>query len=80
MVEGHQCERVKVDIGVPQGSPILPLLFAIYLSGNFKEMEKEVDGYMATSFADYYGWLVAADSVLWLCKHVEREGTKAVEC
>lgn len=38
-----------------------PILFVIYLSGIFREVEKEMEGYMTTSFADNCGWLMTAD-------------------
>lgn len=32
VVDGHQCEAVEVGTGVPQESPVLPILFAVDLS------------------------------------------------
>lgn len=55
VVESHQCEAVEVEMEVPQGSPVLPILFAVYLSGIFKEVAEEVQGCMTTSFADGCG-------------------------
>ena len=46
-----------VDTGIPQGSPVSPILFTIYLSGLFAHVEREVPGIKALSFADGVAWL-----------------------
>lgn len=57
VVDDHQCETVEVEMGVPQSSPVLLILFAIYLSCIFKEMEIEVEECIGTPFADdCRGW------------------------
>lgn len=61
VIDGHQCKETAVETDVPQGSPISPILFAMYLSMVFKEVEKEVDGCVATSFTDDCWWLMEAD-------------------
>lgn len=40
VVDCHQCKIVEVETGVPQGSLVSPILFAIDLHGIFKKMEK----------------------------------------
>lgn len=64
---------------VLQGSPASPILFVIYQSGTFKEVEEEMKGFMATSFANDYGRLVTADLVAQLWEHLERAGEKVVK-
>lgn len=71
VVDGHQSEAVEMEMGVPQGLPTLHILFAIYVSEVFKQVEQEVEGSMATSFTDNCGWLVTADSVGQLCEQLE---------
>lgn len=46
---------MAVDTGVTHRSPVLPILFAIYLNGVFKQVENEVQERAVTSFADDCG-------------------------
>lgn len=39
VVEGHLCKEAKAETGVPQGSLVSPILFVIYLSVMFNEVE-----------------------------------------
>ena len=40
IIDGHKCNEIKLDSGIPQGSPVSPILFAIYLSGVFETGKK----------------------------------------
>lgn len=44
VIDTHHCTETGVETGVSQRSPVLPILFKIYLSRVFREMEKEVEG------------------------------------
>jgi len=46
-----------VDMGIPQGSPVSPILFTTYLSGLFAHVEREVLGIKALSIVDDVAWL-----------------------
>lgn len=43
VVDCNQGESVEVETAVPQDSPVMPTLFAVYLSGIFREVEKKVE-------------------------------------
>ena len=45
-----------VDMGIPQGSPVAPILFTSYLSGIFDEVEAAVPGIQGLSFVDDISW------------------------
>lgn len=40
VINGHQCEQTTVDTSVSQGLLVLPIIFSIYLSGVFQDVEK----------------------------------------
>lgn len=61
------------------GSLVSLIRFAIYHSGVLKDVEKEVEGCMATLFTDNCRWLVEEDSVEQLFKWLERARIKAVK-
>jgi hypothetical protein len=48
-------ERHPVEVGVPQGSPASPILFAIYTSGLSKWVEEYISGAEGLSFVDDLG-------------------------
>jgi len=55
-LDGETGEAQTVDTGVLQGSPAAPILFIVYLSGIFDEVERKVPGITGLSFVDDIGW------------------------
>ena len=41
MIDGHINPEVAVNIGILQSSPVSPILFLIYISGIFEEVEEK---------------------------------------
>ena len=62
-IDNMQCPAYPINSGVPQGSPVSPILFIIYLSGVFDTIERTVPGIQALSFADDIGLLAPGHSV-----------------
>lgn len=79
VIHRHLCEEIAVETRVSQGSPVSLVLIAIYLCGVFREVEKEVEVYIAMPFADDCKWLIVVDSVEHLCERLERARITAVE-
>lgn len=79
VVQDHQCDAPEVKTGAPQGFPGSPILFAAYLSRIFKEVETEMEGCMATLFADNCGWLVGVNPLPQLYERLEKARIKVVE-
>jgi len=64
-MDGKEGDSMDVETGVPQGSPVSPVLFVIYLSGLFgrvEEKEKEC-GSEGISFVDDVAWVVEGEDV-----------------
>jgi len=64
-MDGREGDSMDVQTGVPQGSPVSPVLFVIYLSGLFGEVEEkegdcESEG---ISFVDDVAWVVEGADV-----------------
>jgi len=66
IIEGNAMERHPVEGGVPQSSPVSPILFAICTSGLIKWVEKYVSGAEGLSCVDDLGWVATGCDV----KHV----------
>jgi len=63
VLDGKTGEANPVDTGIPQGSPVAPILFTTYLSGIFDKVEAAVPGIRGLSFVDDISWWVdGADS------------------
>jgi len=57
IIEGNAMERHPVEAAVPQGSPVSPILFAIYTSGLIKWVEEYVSAAEGLSFVHDLGWV-----------------------
>lgn len=53
LVDGQQYNSTEVEKSVLQGSPVSPIMFAIFMDRIFKEVIEEIEEYVHTSFADY---------------------------
>jgi len=42
IIEGNANERHPVEAGVPQGSPVSPIIFALYTTGHIKWVEEYI--------------------------------------
>jgi len=62
VVDGEAGDISPIDTGIPQGSPVAPILFVTYLSGMFDEVESAVPDVQGLSFADDIGWWVKAEN------------------
>jgi hypothetical protein len=58
VLDGETGQVHPVDTGIPQGSPVAPILFVTYLSGIFDEVERKAQGVSGLSFADDIAWWV----------------------
>jgi len=64
-MDGKEEDSMDVETGVPQGSPVSPVHFVIYLSGLFGQVgEKGKDcGSEGISFVDDVAWVVEGEDV-----------------
>jgi ribonuclease HI len=78
VIDGYTCPAKEVEAGLPQGSPISPILFAIYISGFFEHIE-ESHPIATLSFADDIGIIAVGSSVRDITKILEAAGLEAIQ-
>jgi len=54
-------ERHTVEAGIPQGSPVSPILVAIYTSGLIPLVEETVSGAEYLSLVEDVGWVATGN-------------------
>jgi hypothetical protein len=63
---------MPVNTGLPQGSPVSSILFAIHMADQPKEVEGKVQGCRSLSFVNDFTWIVDANDIPTLVKKLER--------
>jgi len=73
-MDGKEGDSMDVETGVPQGSPVSPVLFIVYLSGLFGQVEdKEKEcGSEGISFVDDVAWVVDGEDVAECTQRLEK--------
>lgn len=79
VIDGFTCQLQDICAGVPQGSPVSPILFNIYLSGIFNQIEQENSDIIALSFADDIAFLAPGKSVKDIQNALTEAGELAVK-
>ena len=62
-VNGHDSRRERCTTGLPQGSPVSPILFGIYISEVHEAVQSKVQDTAGISFVDDVTWFVTGSSV-----------------
>jgi len=79
IIEGNALERHPVEAWVPQGSPVSPILFAIYTSELIKWVEEYLSEAEGLSFVDDLGWVATGSDVNHVVTILERCAAKSIE-
>ena len=79
VIDGHNNQEKEVETGIPQGSPVSPILFLIYISGVFEQVEKELPGIVSLLFVDDLGFIASGISVKEMAKTLEKVGRIVLE-
>ena len=79
IIDGYINAKQKVETGIPQGSPVSPILFLIYISGVFSQIESRLPQVTCLSFMDDLGFLTAGHSVWEITKTLEEAGKIALD-
>jgi len=78
-MDGKEGDSMDAETGVPQGSPVSPVLFVIYLSELFSRVEEKEKEYGSEgiSFVDDVAWVVEGEDVGECTQRLERCATEA---
>jgi hypothetical protein len=77
VLEDKAMKRQPVEAGVPQGSPVSPILFAIYTAGLIKNVERM--GVEGLSFVDNLGWIATGKAVNEVVRRLEACAADSLE-
>ena len=77
IIEGNAMERHPVEAGVPQGSPVSPILFAIYTSGMIKWVQEYASA-EGLCFMDDLGCVPTGSHVNQVVTILERWAGKSI--
>jgi len=78
VIDGFTCSNREIITGVPQGSPVSPILFIIYLSGVFNSIEERIPEITPLSFADNIALLAPGKTIEEIQRSLAIAGEEAI--
>ena len=79
VIDGHENREREIETGIPQGSPVSPILFLIYISGVFDQVTKTYPLVTSLSFIDDLGFIALGSSVKEVGKTLEKVAKTVIE-
>ena len=79
MIQGHETPSFSVDVGVPQGSPLSPILFLLYTAKLHEICNRPWEGLSGIGFADDTNLLTYLESIEENCKKLEQVHGKLLQ-
>lgn len=78
-VNGQDSEEMEVTTGLPQGSPVSPVLFAICIADIHEVEESHVEDSRGISFVDDVTWVVEGYGLDGVARKLERWAAASIE-
>lgn len=79
VIDGHENKEREIETGIPQGSPVSPILFLIYISGVFDKVSETSPLVTSLSFVDDLGFIASGSSVKEVVKLLENVAKAVLE-
>ena len=79
VIDGDDNKERDIETRIPQGSPVSPILFLIYISGVFDKVSEANPLVKLISFIDDLGFIVSGSSVKEVVKTLEEVAQTVVE-
>jgi len=79
IIKGHAMDRYIVGAVVPHGSPVPPILFAIYTSGLIKCVKQYESEATGLSTLDHLGWVATGSNVNHVVSLLDRCAAKCIK-
>lgn len=79
VIDGEEQDPIDATSGLPQGSPISPLLFALYMGGLHRHMGRRFPEATGLSFVDGVTWIVSGTSVREISRLLGRAAGLAIQ-
>ena len=79
MIDGHDNKERAIETGIPQGSPVSPILFLIYISGVFDSVTETSPDIMSLLFVDDLGFIASGYSVKEITKALEKVAQTVIQ-
>ena len=79
VIDGHKNREREIKTGIPQGSPVSPILFLIYISQVFGAVTEACPLVTSLSFVDDLGFTASGTSVKDIAQSLEKVAKTALE-
>jgi len=78
VIEGNVLQSHPVKAGVPQGSPVSPILFAIHTAGLIKWVDETVQA-EGLSVIDDFGWIATGNDLHQVVRKLDACAAESIE-
>lgn len=79
VINGHTNREQDIETGIPQGSPVSPIIFLVYISGVFEKVSVSHPAISALSFVDDLGFIASGYLVKELAKTLGQVATVVLD-
>ena len=79
VIDAHDNKEREIENGIPQGSPVSPILFLIYISRVFDKVSETSPFVTSLLFVDDLGFIAAGNSVKEIVKVLEKVAQVVIE-